>query len=188
LSKRKTEGSAIGKVAPKIFQKDFKDKIGKRPKTIAEPKPEMPELTFEEALNKRDIQQIDAAVSAATAKRQKPNESEDTEIETGSVKARVQRPVSAEAQSAENKQAQPKAWFDQEEADSEFEEEPSEDEVQIPEELLCTEVQGTTRRRLRCKTAAAADHGYTARPLQNLQEHRVHMHKFKRRSKGIELS
>ena len=30
------------------------------------------------------------------------------------------------------------------------------------------------------RSAAAADHGYTARPLQNLQEHRVHMHKFKK--------
>ena len=88
-------------MAPKIFQIDFKDKIEKRPKATTEPKPEMPELTFEEAPNKRDIEQIDAAVSAATAKRQKPNESEDTDIEIGSVKARVQRSTSAEARSAE---------------------------------------------------------------------------------------
>ena len=53
------------------------------------------------------------------------------------------------------------------------------DEMQIPEELLNTELGGTRRRRLHRKTAATADHGYTARLLQKLQDHRVHMHKFK---------
>ena len=41
-------------------------------------------------------------------------------------------------------------------------------------------MQGTRRRRLHRKTAAAADHGYTTRPLQSLQEHKVHMHHFKK--------
>ena len=41
-------------------------------------------------------------------------------------------------------------------------------------------MQSTTRTRLSCKTAATANHGYTTRPLQSLQEHRVHMHQFKK--------
>ena len=64
---------------------------------------------------------------------------------------------------------------------SDFEEVP--EDIGNQDEGPPVELEGapsTGRRRLRYKTAACANHGYTARALQKLQEHKVKMFQFKK--------
>jgi len=148
----------------------YKEGHGGGPEGGPDPQNEATELTFEEAMNKRDVGQIDKAIEAAYAKRRKADANSETD----------------QGQAVHKQSERSRAGLDDAEGDANFEDEPEDEDQQIPEGLSQSEAEGTQeqskgtiRRRLRRKTEATADHGYTTRPLNNLQAHRVLMHKFK---------